>query len=167
VEWPVDKAGNGVGGKGNPGVAAAVQNTPNSLGYVELDYAIANKIAYAQMINKAGTTVTANADSLVSAMNDFANTFTDKLTNTIVDAPGANSWPISGYTYYVLHTTSMTDCAKAQKLLQYITWTLTDSAAGKQASSLGYAVLPDAVRQQVLAKLAQVTCNGNPVLTTK
>jgi len=167
VEWPVDKAGNGVGGKGNPGVAAAVQNTPNSLGYVELDYAIANNITYAQMINKAGTTVTANAESLASAMNDFANSFTDKLTNTIVDGTGAKSWPISGYTYYVLHTTSMTDCAKAQKLLQYLNWTLTDAAAAKQASSLGYAVLPDAVRTQVLAKLAQITCKGQPVLTTK
>ncbi len=167
VEWPVDKAGNGVGGKGNPGVAAAVQNTPNSLGYVELDYAIANNITFAKMVNKAGNTVTANAQTLASAMNDFANTFTDKLTNTIVDAPGAQSWPISGYTYYILHTTSMTDCAKAQKILQYITWTLTDASAAKQASSLGYAVLPDAVRTQVLAKLAQVTCKGAPVVTNK
>ena len=100
-------------------------------------------------------------------MNDFANAFTDKLTNTIVDGPGAKSWPISGYTYYVLHTTSMTDCTKAQKLVQYINWTLTDAAAAKKASDLGYAVLPDAVRTQVLTKLAQVTCKGQPVLTTK
>ncbi len=167
VEWPVDKAGNGMGGKGNPGVAAAVQNTPNSLGYVELDYAIANNIAYSQMINKAGTTVKANAASLASAMNDFANSFTPQLTNTIVDGPGAGSWPIAGYTYYVLHTTSMTDCTKAQKILQYITWTLTDAAAAKQASTLGYATLPDTVRQQVLSKLDQVTCKGQPVITTK
>ena len=74
IEWPVDKAGNGVGGKGNPGVAAAVQNTPNSLGYVELDYALANKIAYTQLVNKAGTTVTANGDSLLAAMSDFSDT---------------------------------------------------------------------------------------------
>ncbi len=164
IEWPVDKAGNGVGGKGNPGVAAAVQNTPNSLGYVELDYALANKIAYTQLVNKAGTTVTANGDSLLAAMNDFSDTFTDKLTNTIVDAPGTDSWPIAGYTYYVLHTTSMTDCAKAEKLLQYIQWTLTDTAAAKKAADLGYAVLPDAVREQVIAKLSEVTCNGAPVL---
>src|SRR5450759_3726976 len=124
VEWPVDKAGNGMGGKGNPGVAAAVQNTPNSLGYVELDYAIPNKIAYTQMVNKAGATVSATAETLLSAMNDFADKFTDKLTNTIVDAPGAKSWPIAGYTYYVLHTTSMTDCTKAQKILQYINLSL-------------------------------------------
>jgi phosphate transport system substrate-binding protein len=163
VQWPVDKAGNGIGGKGNPGVAAAVQTTPYSLGYVELDYAVPNGILFTQMINKSGATITANAESLASAMADFATTFTDKLTNIIVDGPGAKSWPISGYTYYVLHMTSMTDCTKAQKLLQYITWTLTDATAAKQASQLGYAVLPDAVRKLVTDKLATVTCNGQPV----
>ena len=61
----------------------------------------------------------------------------------------------------------MTDCSKAQKILQYIAWTLTDPTAAKMAADQGYASLPDAVRQQVLAKLAQVTCNGQPVLTTK
>ena len=53
VEWPVDKAGNGIGGKGNQGVAAAVQNTPNSIGYVELSYALANKITFANMVNQS------------------------------------------------------------------------------------------------------------------
>jgi hypothetical protein len=57
----------------------------------------------------------------------------------------------------------MTDCVKAQKILQYINWTLTDATAAKAASALGYAVLPDAVRNQVLAKLALVTCKGQPV----
>jgi phosphate transport system substrate-binding protein len=163
VEWPVDKAGNGIGGKGNQGVAAAVQNTPNSIGYVELSYAIANKIAYATMINKAGNSVKANADSLASEMNDFANNFTDKLTNVIVDGPGTNSWPISGYTYMILHTTSMTDCVKAQKIVEFLKWALTDAAAAKRAADLGYSVLPDAVRTTVLDKLGAVTCNGAPV----
>jgi phosphate transport system substrate-binding protein len=163
VEWPVDKAGNGIGGKGNQGVAAAVQNTPNSIGYVELSYAIANKIAYLNMINQAGNKVTANADTLASAMNDFANNFTDKLTNIIVNGPGANSWPIAGYTYIILHTTSMPDCVKAQKLLGFLKWALTDAGAAKRAADLGYSVLPDAVRTQVLSKLGSVTCNGAPV----
>ena len=164
VQWPVDKAGNGVGGKGNPGVAAAVLATSNSLGYVELDYAIANSISYAQMINKAGNTITATGDAVNAAMADFTTTFTDKLTNVIVDAPGANSWPMAGYTYIILHTTSMTDCVKAQKLLEYLRWTLTDAGAASIAGKLGYSVLPSAVRDTVLAKLGQVTCNGQPVL---
>jgi phosphate transport system substrate-binding protein len=163
VEWPVDKAGSGIGGKGNQGVAAAVQNTPDSIGYVELSYAIANNIAFANLINKAGNTVTADADTLASAMNDFANTFTDQLTNTIVDGSGANSWPIAGYTYIVLHTTSMTDCVKAQQLVEFLQWALTDSGAAKRAADLGYSVLPDSVRTLVLAKLGEVTCNGTPV----
>jgi phosphate transport system substrate-binding protein len=165
IEWPVDKAGNGVGGKGNQGVAAAVQNTPYSVGYVELSYAVANKLAFSQMVNKAGKIVSATADSLQSAMNDFANSFTDKLTNVIVDGPGDGTWPIAGYTYLVLHQTSMSDCVKAAKLIDYIKWTLTDAGAAQRAASLGYAVLPDAVRQLVLAKLGEVTCQGKPVMS--
>jgi len=164
VEWPVDTAGNGIGGKGNPGVAAAVQNTPNSIGYVELSYALSNKIAYASMINKAGALVVADGTSIESAMNDFATTFTPELTNTIVDAPGQGSWPIAGYTYIILHTTSSTDCVKTQKLLEYIRWSLTDAGAAKVATDLGYSVLPQAVQSQVLTALGQVTCNGAPVL---
>ncbi len=163
VEWPVDKSGNGIGGKGNQGVAAAVQNTPNSIGYVELSYAVANKIPYADMLNQSGNKVTANADSLASAMNDFASAFTDKLTNNIVDGAGANSWPIAGYTYIILHTTSMTDCLKAQKVLEFLNWALTDAGAAKRAAELGYSVLPEVVSTQVLAKLSEVTCNGSPV----
>jgi phosphate transport system substrate-binding protein len=164
VEWPVDKAGNGIGGKGNQGVAAAVQNTPNSVGYVELSYAVSNKITFAQLQNKAGNTLSATADTLQSAMADFAGSFSPELTAVIVDAPGDNSWPIAGYTYLVLHTQWSGDCVKAQKLLEYVDWTLTDDGAAQRASDLGYAVLPDAVRAQVLAKLGEVTCDGNPVM---
>ncbi len=163
IEWPVDKAGNGVGGKGNQGVAAAVQNTPNSIGYVELSYAVSNKIAFAQMVNKSGNTVTASAETLASGMADFANSFTDKMTAVIVDGEGKNSWPISGYTYMILHMTSMTDANKAQKLVEYINWTLTDAGAAKRAAELGYSVLPDAVRTKVQSKLAELSCNGKKV----
>jgi len=165
VEWPVDKAGNGVGGKGNQGVAASVINTPNSIGYVELSFAISNQMPFASMVNKAGKTVIASADSLASAMNDFATAFDAKLTVTIVDASGDGSWPVSGYTYLILHTQNMTDFVKAQKLLEYIQWSLTDPSAAKRAGDLGYSVLPGAVRDLVLAKLGQVTVNGQPVLT--
>lgn len=167
VEWPVDKAGNGVGGKGNQGVAASVINTPNSIGYTEISFAKSNGLAFADLINKAGTKVTADADSIASDMGDFANAFDDKLTATIVDGEGAGSWPITGYSYLILHTTSMTDCTKAEKLLDYIHWTLTDASAAQRAGALGYAVLPEAVRDQVLTKLGEVTCNGQPVMTSQ
>lgn len=164
VEWPVDKAGNGIGGKGNAGVAAGVQTTPNSIGYVELSYALSNKIPFTSLVNKAGKTVVANQASLASAMNDFAGAFNDKLTAKIVDGGSDASWPIAGYTYIILHTTSMTDCVKAQKILEYVRWSLTDASAGKRAGELGYSVLPAAVRDTVLAKLGEVTCKGNKVL---
>ncbi len=164
VQWPADKAGNGVGGKGNQGVAAAVQNTPNSIGYVELSYAVSNKIAYASMLNKAGKVVKADAASVQSAMTDFASAFDAKLTANVVDAAGEKSWPILGYTYLILHTTSMKDCNKAAALLNYVKWSLTDAGASKKAEELGYAPLPTAVQKLVLAKLAEVTCNGKVVL---
>lgn len=164
VEWPVDKAGNGIGGKGNQGVAAAVINTPNSIGYVELSYAISNKMSAASLVNKAGKTVVANAASVAADMSDFATAFDAKLTATIVDGAGEGSWPITGYTYIILHTTDSTDAVKTQKIVEFLKWALTDAAAGKQAADLGYSVLPEAVRDQVLAKLAEVSVNGTPVL---
>ena len=103
---------------------------------------IFNNLAYADMITKAG----------------------NKVTATIVDGHGDGSWPISGYTYIILHQTSMTDCIKARKLLEYFRWTITDASASARAAKRGYAVLPNAVRNQVLSKLGEVTCNGQPVM---
>jgi phosphate transport system substrate-binding protein len=161
IQWP----GTGLGGRGNAGVAAQVINTPNSIGYVELAYAASNNMNAAQLINKAGKTVTAGGASVRADMTDFATAVDPvKLTATIVDGSGDGSWPITGYTYIILHTTSMTDCVKAQKLLEFLKWAQTDPTAQSGAATLGYSVLPDAVRTLVLAKLAEVTCNGQPVL---
>ena len=159
VQWP----GKGLGGKGNAGVAAAVITTPNSIGYVELSYAISNSMSYAQLVNQAGKTVTAKGDSVQAAMAEFASAFTPKLTATIVDGKSEGAWPIAGYTYIILHTTSMQDCTKAQKIVDFIKWAQTDPTAQKAATSLGYSVLPDAVRTTVLGSLANVTCNGQPL----
>jgi phosphate transport system substrate-binding protein len=164
IEWPADKAGNGIGGKGNQGVAAAVINTPNSIGYVELSYAKSNGMSFASLVNKANQTVVADAASVEAAMTEFATAFSDKLTATIVDGSSEGAWPISGYTYIILHTTTITDCVKAQKLLEFLQWAQTDAGAQSAAASLGYSVLPEAVRQTVLAKFAEVTCNGQAVL---
>jgi len=71
---------------------------------------------------------------------------------------------MAGYTYIILHTQSMTDCVKAQKLLQYLVWAQTDPGAQQAAAKLGYSVLPSNVRDQVIQKLGEVTCNGQPVL---
>jgi phosphate transport system substrate-binding protein len=160
VQWPADKNGNGIGSKGNPGVAVAVQTTTNSIGYVELAYAKSNSIPFAQLINKAGKTVKADPASLASAMGDFTNAFDDRLNATIVDGSGAGSWPITGYTYLIVRTQSMKDCVKAQKVVEYIKWTLTDARAGKIASDLGYGLLPQAILDKVIDKLNTITCKG-------
>jgi len=86
------------------------------------------------------------------------------MTAVIVDGPGEKSYPIVGYTYLILHTTSMTDCVKAQKILEFFKWALTDKSAAKRASDLGYSVLPEAVQKNVLTKFSAVTCKGQPVL---
>jgi phosphate transport system substrate-binding protein len=162
VQWP---GKNNLGGKGNAGVAAAILSTPNSIGYVEIAYAISNSMTYSQMINKAGKTVSANGASINADMADFSTAFDNnpKLTAYIPDGGGDGSWPITGYTYLILHTTSMQDCTKAQAIVDFIKWAQTDPTAQKAATTLGYSVLPDAVRAKVLAALAQVTCNGQPL----
>ncbi len=163
VEWPADAAGHGVGGKGNPGVAQAVQSTPYSIGYVELAYAKSNNIPMAKLVNAAGNTVEANAATMQDAMASFADAFDAHLTAEIVNAPGENAWPIMGYTYFIVHMKDYKDCAKAKALVDFIHWALTDEAAAKKAADLGYATLPPAVQEKVFAKLHQMECNGQKV----
>jgi phosphate ABC transporter phosphate-binding protein len=162
IQWP---GKNNLGGKGNAGVAGAVLNTPNSIGYVEIAYALSNSMSFAQMVNKAGQTVSASGASINSDMADFSTIFDNnpKLIAYIPDGGGNGSWPITGYTYLILHTTSMKDCVKAQKIVDFIKWAQTDPTAQAAAVKLGYSVLPDAVRAKVLSTLAQVTCNGQPL----
>ncbi len=164
IDWPVDKAGNGKGGNGNPGVTAEIAKNDYSLGYVEYAYAVQNKLPFADMVNKAGNVVTASPDSTAAAMADFADAFTPQLTAVIVNAPGAKSWPIAGYTYIIIHQHNMTDCVKASKLVEYIHWILTNPGAITYAKNLGFVPLPDAVQKKVIATLDQVTCNGQPVM---
>ncbi len=170
VEWPVDKSGTGIGGKGNAGVASGVQNTPDSIGYVELSYAVANKITFADMINAAGKQVKADEASLQSAMADYGDAFSDKLTiDSISNGTGDTTWPIAGYTYLIIYMDQQPDgsygCIKPAKLLNFIHWALTDPGAASRAAALGYATLPETVRAKVFAKLAEVTCDGRPLET--
>lgn len=164
LEWPADKTGQGVGGKGNPGVAQAVQATPYAIGYVELAYAKSNDILMAAMINAAGNEVTASATTMQDAMAAFANAFDERLTANIVNAPGKNSWPIMGYTYLIIHMQDNTNCAKTKALVDYGEWAISDTAAAKKAEDLGYATLPGTVRALVEARLREVECNGRKVM---
>ena len=155
VEWPV-----GLGGKGNDGVSGTVSQNDGAIGYVELAYAQQNNLPIAQLVNAAGNTVTASPETTQNAMADFGNDMPATLARLIVNAPGANSWPIAGYTYLLLYM-DQTDCAKAQKLVAFIHWAQTDGQP--YAQELDYVPLPDNVRTLVFDKLNQVTCNGQPL----
>ncbi|MGZ6327841.1 MAG: phosphate ABC transporter substrate-binding protein PstS [Candidatus Limnocylindrales bacterium] len=156
VNWPV-----GLGGKGNEGVSGTLTQNDGTIGYVELAYAIANKLAYAKMKNAAGSTVEAKIESTQAAMADFAGQLPDTLAISIVNAPGTASWPIAGYTYLLLYM-QQTDCAKGKAIVDFLKWAWGD-AGTKDATDLNYVALPDAVKAKDLAKLTQITCNGAPL----
>jgi phosphate transport system substrate-binding protein len=156
VQWPV-----GLGGKGNDGVAGTVSQNDGALGYVELAYALQNKLAYGVPANKSGNYLNPKDPKVVqNAMADFGSDLGDKLAISIVNAPGAQSYPISGYTYLLFYM-DQTDCAKAAKLVAFYKWAQSDGA--KDATDLDYIALPDAVKSQAIKKLSQMTCNGKPV----
>jgi len=155
VEWPV-----GLGGKGNEGVAGTLSQNDGAIGYVELAYAVQNKLAIASMKNAAGNAVSASIDSTQAAMSDFSGQMPDTLARSIVNAPGADSWPIAGYTYLLIYL-DQTDCQKGQKVVEFVKWALQNGS--KFATDLDYVPLPDAVRNQVLEKLGTITCNGQPL----
>jgi phosphate transport system substrate-binding protein len=160
VDWPVDKLNRGQGGKGNPGVAAAVKNTNGAIGYVELGYAKSNSILFAKMVNASGKTVEASIPSTVAAMQDAQ--FSDKLTAVMVNSKQADAWPIAGFTYLIVNK-DYKDCKKAQKLVAFVNWALTNSAAADRAAKLVYAPLPKEVQPKVLDAVNKITCNGQPL----
>ncbi len=155
VKWPV-----GLGGAQNAGVAGVVAQNDGALGYVELAYALQNKLPYGSVQNKAGNYVTATTPAVQAAMADFGTDMGDKLAISIANAPSATAWPIATYTYLLVYM-DQTDCVKGQKIINFIKWAYgTDGT--KFATDLLYVPLPDAVKAQVITKLGKVTCNGKP-----
>ena len=132
VTWPV-----GLGGKGNEGVAGTVKQTPGSIGYVELIYAMQNKITYAPVKNAAGEYVNCSLAS-VSAAAATAKIPADYRVS-ITNAPGKGVYPISTFTW-LLVTSSMKDANKKQALHDFLVWAVTKGQAN--AEGLGYAPLP-------------------------
>ncbi len=156
VQWPV-----GLGGKGNEGVYGTVSQNDGAIGYVELAYALQNKAVLNEVQNKAGAYVAPSSETTQSAMADYGTELGDKLALSIVDGPGENSFPIAGYTYLLLYMDQQ-DCAKAQKIVEFIKWAYGPDGT-KDATDLLYVPLPDDVKQQVFAKLDQITCQGAPL----
>ena len=135
VNWPV-----GLGGKGNEGVTQEVKQTEGTIGYVELIYAVANKLPYAQVKNPAGDYI---VPSLAGVTAAAASAKFDKGTDfrvSITNAPGKDSYPISSFTWLLVRP-KLKDAAKSKALKDFLSWMLTDEAQ-QMANQLQYASLP-------------------------
>lgn len=148
VNWPV-----GVGGKGNEGVAGLVRQTPGSIGYIELIYALQNRMAYGSVQNASGEFVEATTASVTAAAAAAAAAMPDDFRVSITNAAGQGAYPISSFTWLLLYEDPKNK-EQARVMVDFVKWALTDGQAF--ASQLGYAPLPDAVVQKELAALGRV-----------
>jgi phosphate transport system substrate-binding protein len=148
VNWPA-----GVGGKGNEGVSGLVQQTPGSIGYVELIYALQNKIAYGPVQNAAGEFAKASVESVTAAAAAAASAMPKDFRVSITNAPGKGVYPISSFTWLLLYE-SPKDKVQGKVMVDFVKWALTDGQ--KFAPDLGYAPLPAEVVKMELAVLGTI-----------
>jgi phosphate transport system substrate-binding protein len=141
LNWPI-----GVGGKGNEGVAGLIRQLPGAIGYVELIYALQNKINYGDVKNASGNFVKASIDGVTEAAASVKQMPADYRIS-ITNAPGANAYPISSFTYLLIPAKSA-DPSKGKVLKDMLSWILKSGEG--EVSQLSYAPLPDALQQKVL-----------------
>jgi phosphate transport system substrate-binding protein len=134
VPWPV-----GVGGKGNEGVAGLVKQTPGAIGYVELIYALQNKISYGPVQSAAGEWVTATTETVSNAAASAARNMPRDFRVSITNAPGKNVYPIASFTWLLVQA-SPRDVQRSRIVADFVRWALNDGQ--KYAAPLGYAPLP-------------------------
>jgi len=146
VNWPT-----GIGGKGNEGVSGQVKQTPGAIGYVELIYALQNKMAVADIKNAAGQFVKPTIESVTAALGTAQ--IPDDFRFSMTNAPGSDAYPIAGATWLLVYE-EQKDSAKGKKLVEFLKWALTKGEG--MAQELNYAALPDSVRQRVLNRVTQI-----------
>jgi len=150
--WPV-----GIGGKGNEGVTGQVKQTPNTIGYVELVYAVQNKLPVAQIKNASGAFVEPSIDSVIAAAAASAANTPDDLRVSITNAQGAQVYPISSYTYILVYK-DQKDAAKGKAVVDFLWWGIHDGE--NFAKDLHYAALPADIVKRTEAKLNSITAGG-------
>ncbi len=148
VNWPT-----GVGGKGNEGVSGLVTQSPGSIGYVELIYALQNKISYGAVQNAAGEFLTASVPAVTAAAAGAAANMPPDFRVSITNAPGKGAYPISSFTWLLLYEHPK-DKAQAKIMVDVLKWALTDGQ--KYCADLGYAPLPANVVKMEMAALAKI-----------
>jgi phosphate transport system substrate-binding protein len=146
--WPT-----GIGGKGNEGVAGLVKQTPGSIGYVELIYAVQNKISYGPVQNMAGEFLKATEQSVTAAAASAAGKMPPDFRVSITNAPGKGVYPISSFTWLLFYENPK-DKAQAKVMVEFMKWALTDGQ--KFAAPLGYAPLPAEVVKLEMTQLAKI-----------
>jgi phosphate transport system substrate-binding protein len=147
VKWPV-----GLGGKGNEGVAGMLRQMPGAIGYVELVYAVQNKIPYGLVKNSAGNFVKASVETVTAAAASMKDMPAD-FRVSIVNAPGKNAYPISSFTWLLIPAQSK-DAAKGRILADFLNWMVSDGQ--RMTTDLTYAPLPEDVAAKVKAEIKQV-----------
>jgi phosphate transport system substrate-binding protein len=147
VKWPV-----GLGGKGNEGVAGVIRQMQGAIGYVELIYAVQNKIPYGSVKNASGNFVKASLESVTSAAGSM-KTMPSDFRVSITNAPGKDAYPISSFTWLLIPAQSK-DAAKGKIIVDFLNWMVDDGQ--KMTAALTYAPLPGNVAQQVKAEIKQV-----------
>jgi phosphate transport system substrate-binding protein len=152
VNWPV-----GLGGKGNEGVSGLVKQTPNAIGYVELIYAVQNKLPYGDVRNRAGKFVAASLESVSAAAAAAAASMPADFRVSITDPAGADAYPIASFTW-LLVPARIADANKGRALKQFLEWMLADGQA--LAPPLNYAPLPAAVVELERKTLKDITVGG-------
>jgi phosphate transport system substrate-binding protein len=148
VKWPV-----GLGGKGNEGVTALVQQTPGAIGYIELIYALNNKIPFAQLQNKAGNWVDASLAGVTAAAASSAGNMAPDFRVSITDAPGPDAYPISSFTWLLVYQ-KQSNKDVGEQIKKFLGWALTEGQT--EASALKYAPLPAEVVQKETAQIQQI-----------
>jgi phosphate transport system substrate-binding protein len=148
VNWPT-----GVGGRGNEGVSGLVTQTPGSIGYVELIYALQNKIASGPVQNAAGEFVKASVQAVTAAASSAAANMPPDFRVSITNAAGKGSYPVSSFTWLLLYEEPK-DKARGKAMVDFMKWALADGQ--KYCADLGYAPLPANVVQLEMAALQKV-----------
>jgi phosphate transport system substrate-binding protein len=149
VEFPV-----GLGAKGSEGVAGQVKQKANSIGYVELTYAIQNKMPYAKIKNGTGEFADATLAGVTAAAAGAAKSIPDDFRVSITNAPGKGAYPISTFTWLLIPDT-IADPAKKKAIVEFLKWSLTEDAQ-KLAEPLYYARLPKSVIDKEAKAIAKI-----------
>ena len=150
--WPT-----GIGGKGNEGVTGQVKNTPNTIGYVELAYAVKNNLPVAHVKNSSGNFIEPGIDAVTAAAAGSAANTPDDLRVSITNAAGPQAYPISSYTYILVYK-DQKDAAKGKVLVDFLWWGIHDGEGF--AKELQYAPLPADIVKRAETKINSVTANG-------